>query len=213
MITDKLKDRLIEMLVEHSRIMYAIMSDMGVFYVAWAENSNYDKDILEKKATNLKFDIEEAASIKNQAIKDFSEVITLGSGDWVILMQKMDGLSNLALKFIELLMYIELKNVDSEMKRMYHKSINEILEMAKLLEESIKLLRENRSNVIFNINKIHELGNSTDKIVHQFLHYIYKDKELEIRNLLIIRDSIITLEKFVEKINHLAEIIRVLHYE
>jgi hypothetical protein len=212
-MTDKIKDQIIEMLIEHSRAMYSILSDMGVFYVAWAEKSKSNKEKLEKKAIKLKFDIEEAASIKNQTIKKFSEVITLGSGDWLILIQKMDNLSNLALKFIDLLIYIELRNVDSEMKRMYHKSINEILEMVKLLGESIKLLRENHSNVIFNINKIHELGNSIEIIFHQFLHYLYKDKDLEIRNLLIIRDSVVTLEQFVDKINHLAEIIRVLHYE
>lgn len=201
------------MLIEHSRAMYSIMSDMGVFYVNWAENSKSNKEILEKKAIKLKFDIEKATSIKNQTIKDFSELVTLGSGDLVILLQKMDNLSNLTLKFVDLLMYIELGKVDSEMKRMYHKSINEILEMAKLLKESIKLLRENPNNIIFNINKIHELANSTDKIFLQFLHYLYKDKDVELRNLLIIRDSVVTLEQFVDKINHIAEILRVLHYE
>lgn len=201
------------MLIEHSRAMYSIMSDMGVFYVNWAENSKSNKEILEKKAIKLKFDIEKATSIKNQTIKDFSELVTLGSGDLVILLQKMDNLSNLALKFVDLLMYIELGKVDSEMKRMYHKSINEILEMVKLLKESIKLLRENPNNIIFNINKIHELANSTDKIFLQFLHYLYKDKDVELRNLLIIRDSVVTLEQFVDKINHIAEILRVLHYE
>ncbi|MFX1303792.1 MAG: hypothetical protein ACFE9X_10570 [Promethearchaeota archaeon] len=201
------------MLIEHSRAMYSIMSDMGVFYVNWVENSKSNKEILEKKAIKLKFDIEKATSIKNQTIKDFSELVTFGSGDLVILLQKMDNLSNLTLKFVDLLMYIELGKVDSEMKRMYHKSINEILEMVKLLKESIKLLRENPNNIIFNINKIHELANSTDKIFHQFLHYLYKDKDVELRNLLIIRDSVITLEQFVDKINHIAEILRVLHYE
>ncbi len=201
------------MLIEHSRAMYSIMSDMGVFYVNWVENSKSNKEILEKKAIKLKFDIEKATSIKNQTIKDFSELVTFGSGDLVILLQKMDNLSNLTLKFVDLLMYIELGKVDSEMKRMYHKSINEILEMVKLLKESIKLLRENPNNIIFNINKIHELANSTDKIFLQFLHYLYKDKDVELRNLLIIRDSVVTLEQFVDKINHIAEILRVLHYE
>ncbi len=212
-MTSKIKDQLIEMLIEHSRTMYSIISDMGVFYVAWAEVSKTNQDILKKKASKLNFDIEEATLIKNQTIKDFSEAVPLGSGDWVILIQKMNNLSNLALKFIDLLMYIELKDVDSEIKKMYHKSINEILEMATLLKKSIKLLRENPNNVIFNINKIHELGNSIDMLFYQFLHYLYKDKDLEIRNLLIIRDSVVTLEQFVDKINHIAEIIRVLHYE
>jgi uncharacterized protein Yka (UPF0111/DUF47 family) len=212
-MTDKIKDQLTEMLMEHSRAIYSIMSDIGVIYVAWVENSKSNKEILEKKVIKLKFDIEDATSIKNQTIKEFSELLTLGSGDWVILLQKMHNLSDLALKFIDLLMYIELRDVDSEIKRLYHKSINDILEMAKLLKESIKLLREDPRNVIFDINRIHELSNSTDIILHQLLHYLYKDKDLEIRNLLIIRDSVVTLEEIVDKLNHIAEIIRVMRYE
>ncbi|MFX1567792.1 MAG: hypothetical protein ACFFCV_05425 [Promethearchaeota archaeon] len=209
----KIKDQLIEMLTEQSRTLYSIISDMGVFYIAWAEDLKNNKDTLEKKANKLKFDIEEATLIKNKTIKEFSEVLTFDSGDWVVLIQKMDNLSNLASKFVNFLMYIELKYVDSEIKTMYRKTINNILEMTTLLKESIKLLQENPINLIFNINKIHELANSTDWLLHQFLHYIYKDKDVEIRNLLIIRDSVLTLEQFVDKINHLVEIIRVLHYE
>ncbi|MFX1313290.1 MAG: hypothetical protein ACFFHD_11850 [Promethearchaeota archaeon] len=210
---EKINDQLIEMLIDHSRVIYSIISDMGVFYIAWAENSKFNKEILEKKANKLKFDIEAAASIKNQTIKDFSDLLTLGSGDWVILIQKMDNLSNLALKFVDLLIYIELSDVNSEMKKMYYSSINKILEMVKLIKESIKLLREIPNNVIYDINKLHELGNSVEMIIHQFLNYLYKDKDLNIRNLLIIRDSVLTLEKFIEKINHIAEIIRILRYE
>ena len=136
------------------------------------------------------------------------------SGDWSKNnLWKMDNLSNLASRFVDLLMYIELKDVDSEMKTMYNKSLNNILEMALLLKESIKLLREKPINLIFNINNIHELCNSTDKLFHQFLHYLYKDKDVEIRNLLIIRDSVVTLEQYVDKINHIIEIVRVLNYE
>ena len=210
---DKIKDQIIEMLIDHSRGIYSIISDMGVFYMAWAENSKLSKETLIKKSNKLKLDIEDAALIKNQIIKEFSEALTLGSGDWIILILKMDNLSNLALKFVDLLIYIEVSDLNSEMKGMYHKSINTILTMANLLKDSIRLLLENPNNVVYNINKIHELGNSIDMIFHQFLHYLYKDKDLNIRNLLIIRDSVITLEQFVDKIHQIAEIIRVLHYE
>ncbi|MFX1457128.1 MAG: hypothetical protein ACFFDB_17260 [Promethearchaeota archaeon] len=212
-MTDKIKDQLIEMLIEQSRAIYSIISDMGVFYVTWAENSKSNIDLLEKKITKLKFDIEEAASIKNRTIKTFSEVLTFGSGDWAILIHRMNNLSNVALRFIDLLRYIDLSNVDPEMKALYHRSINKILEMEKLINESIKLLRENPRNIIININMIHELGNYTETVFHQFLNYLYKDKKLEIRDLLIIRDTVVTLEQFVDKINHIAEIIRVLNYE
>lgn len=212
-MNNKIKDQIIEMLIDHSRGVYSIISDMGVFYMAWAENSKLSKEKLVKKSNKLKIDIEDTASIKNRIIKDFSNALTLGSGDWILLILKMDKLSNLALKFVDLLIYIEPSNLDSEMKEMYHKSINTILEMAKLLKDSIRLLLENSNNIVYNINKIHELDNSIDRLFHQFLNYLYKDIDLNIRNLLIIRDSFLTLEQFVEKINQLAEIIRILHYE
>ncbi|MFW9865405.1 MAG: hypothetical protein ACFFEN_04830 [Candidatus Thorarchaeota archaeon] len=210
---DKIKIQIIEMLVDHSRLIYSIISDMGVIYTTWVENSINNKETLERKLNKLKLDIEEAASIKNQTVKDFTEVITLRSGDYITLILKMDNLSNLALKFVDLLMYIELSDLNSEMKKMYHKSINTLLQMVELLKESIKLLLETPSKVIYRINEIHELGNTIDMIFHQFLNHLYKDKDLNFRSLLIIRDSIITLEQFVEKIHHIAEIIRVLHYE
>ncbi|MFW9948252.1 MAG: hypothetical protein ACFFDX_15610, partial [Candidatus Odinarchaeota archaeon] len=181
---DKVKDQIIEMLIDHSRIIYSIISDMGVFYVTWAENSNLNKELLERKLNKLKIDIEQATSIKNQAIKDFTEAVTLISGDYIILILKMDNLSNIALKFVDLLIYIELNDLNSEMKKIYHKSINTILDMANILKDSIKMLRENPSNVIYKINEIHELGNSIDIIFHQFLNYLYQDKDLNIRNLL-----------------------------
>lgn len=210
---EKIRYEIIEMLVNHSRIIYSIISDMGVFYIAWAKNSKIDKEILGKKLNKLKFDIEEAVSIKNQTIETYSEVANLNSSEFITLILKMDNLSHLALKFVDLLMYVDVNDVTPEMKEMYHKSINTILQMVELLKESIKLLLVNPNRVNYNINKIHELANSIDIIFHQFLNYLYKDKELNIRNLFIIRDSVVTLEQFVDKIHHIAEIIRVLHYE
>jgi len=134
-VIDKIKDQIIEMLIDHSRGIYSIISDMGVFYMAWAENSKLSKETLIKKSNKLKLDIEDAALIKNQIIKEFSEALTLGSGDWIILILKMDNLSNLALKFVDLLIYIEVSDLNSEMKGMYHKSINTILTMANLLKD------------------------------------------------------------------------------
>lgn len=210
---DKIKEEIIERFIEYSRAVYSIISDMGVFYITWVENSLKSKDVLERKAIKLRLDIEEAAVIKNQIIKDFSEGFSLGIEDWVISIQKIDSLANLASKFVNLLEYIDLNNFNSEMKDSYHNSIKNILEMVELLKEAIKLLRDNPRKVIYDINKIHELGNTTDLIVNDFLHYLYEDKGLEIRNLLIIRDNVMTLEKFVDKIYHIAEMIRVLRYE
>lgn len=210
---EKIKEQIIDRFIEYSRAIYSIISDMGVFYISWVENSIKSKDILEKKAIKLKFDIEESVVIKNQIIKEFSEAFSIGAEDWAILIQKMDSLANLASKFVSLLEYIDLSDLNTEMKDSYHNSIKKILEMVNLLKGAIKLLRDNPKKVIYNINKIHELGNSTDLILNDFLHYLYKDKYLKIRNLLVIRDNIKTLEQFVDKIYHIAEIIRVLRYE
>ncbi|MFX1380101.1 MAG: hypothetical protein ACFFCM_14890 [Promethearchaeota archaeon] len=210
---NKIKDQLLMVLIDHSRILYSIISDMGVFYITWAKESKFSSEKLESKLNKLKLDIDDATSLKNQTIKDFSEGIALGLGDYILLLQKMDNLSNLALKFVELLMYIELNDLNNEMKEMYHKSLNIILEMVQLLKESIKLLIKTPNKTIYRINEIHELVNSIETIFHRFLNYLYKDKDLNIRNLLIIRDSVITLEQFVDKIHHIAEIIRVLNYE
>ncbi len=210
---DKIKEQILDLLIEHSRAVYSIVSDMGVFYQNWVDSSKSSKAILENKVSKLYLDIEEATSIKNRIIKEFSEAFSLGAGDWAILTQKMHNLSNLAFKFVNILEHVDLSVIDSEMKKRYHKSINSILEMVNLLKSSIKLLRENPDSIIYNLNEIHELGNSTDLMLHDFLYYLYKDKDLEIRNLLVIRDNVVALEHYIDKIYSIAEIIRMLHYE
>ena len=42
--------RIIERFIEYSRAVYSIISDMGVFYITWVENSIKSKDVLERKA-------------------------------------------------------------------------------------------------------------------------------------------------------------------
>lgn len=210
---NKLKDQILMALIDHSRIIYSIISDMGVFYIAWTEKSKFSKKQLENKLSKLKLDIDDAAILKNKIIKDFSEDIALGFGDYIILLQKMNNLSNVALKFAELLIYFELNDINDEIKEMYHKSINTILEMVNLLKETIKLSLKSPNKAIYRINEIHELANSVEIIFYRFLNYLYKNKDLNIRNLLIIRESVITLEHFNDKIHHIAEIIRVLNYE
>ena len=37
------------MLIEHSRIIYSVISDMGVFYSSWAKDYEANKKSLEKK--------------------------------------------------------------------------------------------------------------------------------------------------------------------
>ncbi len=186
---------------------------MGVCYMHWAEASDSSMDILLKKKNKLQLDEEESLSIKNQVIKDYSEAVSLGLGDYITIFLKLDNFTNTVLKFVDILEYIPLINIDDEVKKRYHKGIENILKMVELLKELFRLLRDNPQHVINYINMIHELGNSEEKIVREFFNYIYHDKNLDIRDLLIIRDSIITLEQLVDKISHIIENIRILSFE
>jgi hypothetical protein len=40
----KLKEQKLAMLIEHSRIIYSVVSDMSVFYSAWAEDFEKSND-------------------------------------------------------------------------------------------------------------------------------------------------------------------------
>ena len=50
---NKIKEQIIALLIEHSRIIYSVVSDMGVFYSSWAENYEKNKDMLEKKRNKI----------------------------------------------------------------------------------------------------------------------------------------------------------------
>ncbi|MFX1405443.1 MAG: hypothetical protein ACFFC9_16750 [Promethearchaeota archaeon] len=186
---------------------------MGVIYTNWAEDSHLDKGILEKKINKLKLDVDDEILMKNQNIKDFSEAASLGLGDYITLILKMANLPNPILKFVNLLFFIESHLMTDEIKQMYHKLINTLLEMIRFLEEAIMLLRENPNGVIYNINEIYELESSTNTVFQHFLYYLYQDKDFDVKNLLILRESIAALEQLVDKIHHIAEIVRILRYE
>ena len=50
---NKIKDEIISMLIEHSRIIYSAISDMAVFYSAWAQDYESNKETLEKKKNKM----------------------------------------------------------------------------------------------------------------------------------------------------------------
>ena len=52
-----------------------------------------------------------------------------------------------------------------------------------------------------------------DALYRQFLEYLYSNEELDIRNLLRIRDSIVLLEQLADRIHDIADVIRVLLYQ
>lgn len=212
----KIKEEIISLLVEHSRIMYGVLSDMGVYYSAWAEGYEKNKESLQKKKSKMQLSEEEADEYKIKLIQNFAEAGTQGFGDYVDLILRMDNVINYPLEFVDILDKIQLKGkVLKEIKKRYNKLINQIMEMANVLKQTIKNLRDNTDKVYENTVKIHEFENDIDTIYRQFLDYLYStsNEELDVRLLLRIRDSIVLLEQLADRIHDIADVIRVLLYQ
>ncbi|TFG07594.1 MAG: DUF47 family protein [Promethearchaeota archaeon] len=207
---NKIKEEIITMLHEHSRIIYDVLSDMSVFYAGWAEASKQKN--LHKKQAKMQLLEEDADSIKIKLIKKFAEAGTQGLGGYIGLILKMDNVINSALEFVDILNYLDSK-INQEIKKRYEKLLNKIMEMADVLKTTIKNLRDNPDGVFENTTQVHELENEIDIIFHEFLNYLYENKDLEIRKLLRIRDSIIILEELADRIHDIADEIRILLYQ
>lgn len=208
----KVKDQIISLLIDHSRIIYNVISDMGVFYSGWAEDYVKNKDNLEKKKSKMQLNEEDADSIKIRIIKDFSEAGSQGLGEYVALILKMDNVINSALEFVDILQFIDT-NINDEIKKLYNKLINTIIKMADSLKTTIRCLREKKEEVLTHTTEIHELENDVDGVFRQALNYLYDNDSIDIRKLLRIRDSVITLEDLADRIHDIADIIRVLNYQ
>lgn len=208
----KIKDELITLLIEHSRIIYSVVSDMGVFFSGWSENYEANKKNLEKKKGKMQLSEEEGDSIKIRLITEFSEAGAQGLGDYISLILKMDNIINSALEFVDLLSYIDSKIGDEIIKK-YHNLINSTIKMADVFKKTIKNLRDKPEEVFNNTTTIHEIENDVDLAFREFLNHLYGDKDLDIRVLLRIRDSIISLEELGDKIHDCADVIRVLNYQ
>ncbi len=197
------------MLIEHSRIIFSIISDMGVFYTSWAEDYEKNKDNLEKKKNKMQLSEEDADEIKIQIIRQFSEAGAQGLGDYVSLILRMDNVINSALEFVDILTFIDYK-VGDEIKKRYEKLLNKIIGMIDVFKSTIKSLRDKPGAVFDNTTRIHEMENEIDLIFREFLNYLYDNEGLEIRTLLRIRDSIIMLEQLADRVHDITDVIRVL---
>jgi len=193
---NKIKDEIISMLIEHTRIIYSTISDMAVYYSTWAKDYESNKDALEKKKNKMVLREEDADGIKLQLIKNYAEAGPQGLGDYVALILKMDNLLNYPLEFIDMLPSIKLDgNKDAEIIKRYEKLINKTIQMVDVLKTTIKSLRDNPESVLQNTTMIHEIENEIDTIYRQFLEYLYSNEDLNIRKLLRIRDSIVLIEE------------------
>lgn len=210
---DKVKEEIVSMLIEHSRIIYSVISDMGVFYNGWAENYEKNKESLEKKKNKILLSEEDADAIKIELIQNYSEA-GAGLGRFIALILKMDNIINYSLEFVDMLPKIELvQKTDQDIIKRYDKLINKTIEMASVLKSTIKSLRDKPDVVFKNTTTIHEIENEIDSIYRQFLESLYSNKELDMRKLLRIRDSIHLLENLADRIHDVADDIRVLLYQ
>ncbi len=208
-INRKIKEEIISLLIDHSRIIYNVISDMAVYYNFWSEDQG---KALEKKRNKMKLLEEEADEIKIQIIQDYSEV-GAGYGDYIDLILRMDNVINYPLEFVDMLPKIQLdQKIKKEVSSRYHKLINIIIQMTDVLKTTIKNLRDNKAIVFNNTTEIHELENEIDSIYRQFLEYLYSNEEINIRSLLRLRDSIVLLEQLADRIHDIADLIRVLLY-
>ncbi len=210
---NKIKEEIVSMLIEHSRIIYSVLSDMGVFYNRWSEDYEKHKSSLEKKKNKMQLNEEDADAIKIQLIQNFSES-GAGLGNFVALILKMDNVINYPLEFVDMMPKIDIdKKVFPEIYKRYEKLINKTIEMADVLKSTIKSLRDKPDVVFKNTTRIHEIENEIDSIYRQFLEYLYSNEELDMRILLRLRDSIVLLEQLCDRIHDIADEIRVLLYQ
>lgn len=208
-----IKEEIIAMLIEHSRIIYSVLSDMGVFYSGWAEDYEKNKASLDKKKSKMQLYEEDADVIKIELIQKFSEA-GADLGDFVALILKMDNIINFWLEFVDVLPKIKLEGKNNkEIAKRYEKLINKIIEMVDVLKSTIKSLRDKPEIVFKNTTAIHEIEKEIDTIYRQFLDYLYSNENLNIRVLLRLRDSIVLLEEGADAIHDIADLIRVLLYQ
>lgn len=209
----KIKEQIITLLIEHSRIIYSVTSDMGVYYSTWAEDIESNKKILEKKKAKMQISEQEADELKIRLIQNYSEAQAFKIGAYVNLVLRMDNIINYPLEFVDMLGNINLKaKEEKEIKKKYHKLMNQIIEMVDALKATIKNLRDKQDKVFDNTTSIHELESEIDRTYRQFLEFIYSNVE-DFRTLLRVRDSIVLLEQMADRVHDIADLIRVLLYQ
>ncbi len=211
---NKIKDEIVSMLIEHSRIIYSAISDMGVYYSTWAKDYESNKESLEKKKNKMLLREEDGDAIKIQLIKNYAEAGPQGLGDYVALILRMDNVINYPLEFVDMLPKIKLDTgKDGDILKNYEKLINKTINMADVLKSAIKSLRDNPDSALKDTTMIHEIENEVDAIYRQFLEFLYSNEDLDMRKLLRIRDSIVLLEQLADRIHDIADLIRILLYQ
>jgi len=108
---------------------------MGVYYSTWAEDLESNRKTLEKKKAKMQLSEEEGDELKIRLIQNFSEAQAFKMGAYVNLVLRMDNIINYPLEFVDMLGNIDLKEKkEKEIKKKYHKLLNQIIEMDDTLK-------------------------------------------------------------------------------
>ncbi|MFX1258255.1 MAG: hypothetical protein ACFFAN_10370 [Promethearchaeota archaeon] len=171
---------------------------------------------LEEKKNKIHLDMQKADLIKERLIRDFSTSSNsniLSYSDFLILVIRMDGILDYISEFFNNLNYIQFNSLNIGFKKKYYRLIRNTLEMAEILKETIRLIKNNPKAIIADINRMHRIRDNSKKLIRNCRNFLFNENDLEKRNLVITLSSINILETLIDKMNHVIEIIRILRYE
>jgi uncharacterized protein Yka (UPF0111/DUF47 family) len=206
----KTENQIHSLLIEHSRIIYNVVSEMGVYYTSWKKGGQVVQEEMEKKQNKLQMLEEDADGIKIRLIKEFSEAGAQGLGNYMTLILRMDNVINSALEFVDIISKIQKDDkFNDDIESRYKKLINKLLKMTDIMKLAIKNLQKPKQSMKLTTS-IHEIENEIDLVFRDFLDYLYDNDGIEIRCLLRLRDSIKVLEELADRIHDIGDLIRVI---
>jgi uncharacterized protein Yka (UPF0111/DUF47 family) len=206
-ITTSTQSELINLLIDHSRIFYSVISDMAVYFLNYVTGN---KQELEQKRAKMQLEMEDADLIKNHLIQDFSDIKLFGLGDYISLIIKLDNILDDALRFIETLNIIDFNSLNSNLQREYQTIVNNILKISALTKEAIRSLEDIPETLIFDINEIHQLSSTIEDLIHRFMTHLFNNDDIDLKTTVVILSAIRVLEAILDKINHITDVMRVL---
>lgn len=206
---NQIKYKVIEILIDHVRIVKQSLIEMHIFYNAWIEGTD-KKKLNEKKREISKLE-EDGDKLKISVIKKFAEAESHGLGKLLELALKTDGILNYINEFTDRLIYIETNLPDN-----IHKKINKILKksikMGEVLTTAIKSLLDPPEKAFNASTQVHILEHEIDAQYREFENNLYDNKDLEISNILKIKTAVLKIEQMADHIENIADLIRIISY-
>ena len=206
---NQLKYKVIEILIDHVRLVKQSLIEMHLFYKAWAEGTA-KKKLNERKNKISKLE-EEGDLVKISVIKKFAEAESHGLSTLLELALKTDGILNYINEFTDRLIYI-----DVDLPENIHKKINNILKksikMGEVLTTAIKSLVDPPEKAFNASTQVHILEHEIDSQYREFENYLYDSKNLEIITILKIKAAVLKIEQMADHIEGIADLIRIISH-